>query len=127
MAKNETGNSIPIHTAVSKSSNGTIVTADSDAAQGQQAIGVTLEQIANNTFGRIGLVGRNVPGALTGLGITSGQDVYISETAGFTNDPNSFTGDDDTVIFIGIADSADGVASGTATDLIMVRQVLVTP
>lgn len=127
LAKNTTGSTIALGTAVSKASDGSIVPADSDAAQGQQVYGITSAAILNNAFGVVYLVGRNVPGILTGLGFTAGQDIYISQTAGFTADPNSFTGNDDTVTLIGIADCADNAISSTATDLVMCRQRLVSP
>lgn len=126
-AQNTTGVSITALKAVSKSTDGSIVLADSDSAQGQRVYGVALETIANNAYGRIGLVGRNVPGALTGLGFSVGDSIFISQTAGFTNDPNTFTDDNDTITFIGIADCADNTTSAIATDLVMIRQEILAP
>lgn len=128
LAKNTSGSTIPAGTAVSKSTaDGSIVPADSDAAQGQQVIGITSAGIANGAFGIINLVGRNIPGCLSGQGFTVGQDIYISQTAGFTNDPSQFSGSGETVTLIGIADCADNVLSTTATDLVMCRQKLLGP
>ena len=62
-ARNTTGSTIAANSPVSRSSDGSIVPADSDSAQGQRPIGVTLESIAHNAFGLIGLVGRNISGA----------------------------------------------------------------
>jgi len=64
---------------------------------------------------------------LTGLGFTSGDIIYLSESGGYTNDGNSFTGGDDTVTKVGVASAPAGIASGTATDLIAISEVLVTP
>ena len=118
---------IPINTPVSKKTDGTIVPADSDAADGQVFIGITSEEIASGSQGIVKLVGQNITGALTGLGFAVGDDVYLAETGGYTNDPNSFTGDDDSIIRIGVADCSEGTASSTANDLIMFPEVLIRP
>jgi hypothetical protein len=126
-AKNMTGVTIPAMTPISRAGDGTIVPADSDAAQGQRPIGVTMEAILHNSFGLIGLVGKNITGALTSYSFSPGQDLYVSETGGYTADGNSFSGDNDSLILIGIADCADGDASASAPDLILLRQILVRP
>lgn len=127
LAKNTLGVTIPAFTAVCRAPDGSLVVADSNGVGTQQPLGVTLAAIANGAFGRVGLVGRNIPGAIAGLGFTIGDDVYISETAGFTTDPASFVGGNDSIVLIGIADSADNTQSVVATDLVMVRQKLVSP
>lgn len=126
-AKNMTGITIPAMTPISRSGDGSIVPADSDAAQGQRPIGVTMEAIAHNSFGLIGLVGKNITDALTSYSFTPGQDLYVSETGGYTSDGNAFSGNNDSLILIGIADCADSDASSTAPDLILLRQILVRP
>jgi len=114
---------------IAKLSNGKIIPADSDGVGGaQQLIGITQEQILLGGVGSVYLFGQNVAGVITGLGFAVGEEVYLAETAGtYTNDPNSFTGDNDSIIKIGIADCAAGSASGTATDLILFPDVILRP
>jgi hypothetical protein len=45
----------------------------------------------------------------------------------FINSVGSLTGDDDSIIKVGIADCAAGTASGTATDLIVFPEVILRP
>ncbi len=128
MAKNVSGSSIAANLPVSRASDGSIVLADSDAAQGQRPIGVTMEEIPHDSFGLIGLIGRNLPGALSTFSFVPGADLYIPEDGtGYTADPESFTNSDDSLILIGVADCADGDMSGDAPDLILLRQILVRP
>ncbi len=127
LAKNASGTTIAAKKAVSKKADGSIVVSDSDSVDGQKPYAITAAAILDDAFGQLYLFGRNVPGALTGLGFVAGDSIYISQTAGFTNDPGSFTGNDDTITFIGIADCADNTMSATATDLVMIRQELTSP
>lgn len=127
MAKNISGVTIPANYPVSRMSDGSIIAADSDSANGQRPIGVTMQAIPNDTFGLIGLVGRNMAGALTSYGFAPGQDIYISQSEGYTADASTFTGDNDSIILIGIADCADNVMSSQGNDLILLRQILVRP
>lgn len=127
-AKNMSGETIPANRPVSRVSDGSIVPADSDAAQGQRPIGVTMEEIPHEAFGMVGLVGRNLAGALGGLEFSPGQDLYVSEDgSGYTADPDHFTENDDSLILIGIADCADNETGTAAPDLILLRQILVRP
>lgn len=127
-ARNMTGEELPANVPVSRASDGSVVRADSDAAQGQRPIGVTLEVIADGDYGLVGLVGRNLAGALAGFEFTPGQDLYVSEDGnGYTADPDSFTGGDDSLILIGIADCASDEMGTDAPDLILLRQILVRP
>ena len=113
---------------VSKLPNGKIVPADSDAANGQKYIGITKVSIAVEALGDIYLPGNNIPNAILGLGFTPGDEVFLSETSGMvTNNPSSFTNNDDSIIKIGIADCSAGTASSTATDLIMFSEVIARP
>jgi hypothetical protein len=125
--ENGAGSTIPAYTPVSKKIDGTIVHADSDATDGQRFIGITGEEILSGATGTVKLVGQNLAGAISGLGYSVGDDVYLSESGGYTNDPNSFTGDNDSIIRVGIADCSEGSASSTATDLIMFSEVLIRP
>jgi len=118
---------IPAGKPLAKLANGKVVPADSDAAQGQAFCGVSQTILPLSGTGTVLLPGANVPGAIAGLGYLPGQDVYLSETGGYTNDPNSFTGGDDSIIKLGIADCAAGVASALATDLVMFSEVLIRP
>lgn len=122
------GSTIPAGKPVSKLANGKIVPADSDDALGQKYVGITKDSITANGTGDVYLTGNNIPGAVSGLGFTPGDEVFLSETSGaFTNNPNSFTNNDDSIIKLGIADCAAGTASSTATDLIMFTEVIARP
>jgi hypothetical protein len=127
--QNNTGSPIAAGVPVSKKSDGSIVPADSDAADGQAYCGVTSEVIAaSGGLGDVAVVGQNIVGAITALGFTPGTDVFLSETAGtYTDNPASFTGGDDSIIKVGLADCSAGVASATANDLIMFTEVLLRP
>jgi len=104
--------------------DGKLYKADSDSAQGQRSVGILLDTIAPAAQGHILLFGYNLPGVLTGLGFSPGDEVYISETGTYVNNSSGFTGGDDTIARIGWADCADATASGTATDLIMNYQTI---
>lgn len=125
--QNLSGATIPAGKPVAKKANGSIIAADSDGVATQQFIGIALASIANNATGNVAIVGQNVVGAVSGLGFAPGDDVYLSEAGGYTNDPNSFTGSNDSIIRVGIADCAAGSASATATDLIMFAEVQARP
>lgn len=125
--QNLSGVSIPAGKPVSKKSDGSIIAADSDGVAAQQFIGIALVTIANNALGNVAIVGQNVVGAITGLGYAPGDDIFLSEDGGYTNDPNSFTGGNDSIIRVGIADCSAGNASGTANDLIMFAEVQARP
>lgn len=125
--QNLSGATILAGKPVSKKSDGSIVAGDSDAADGQQLIGISLEEILDTETGNVALFGQNIPNAVSGLGFAPGDEVYLSETGGYTNDHGSFTGDNDSIFKIGIADCPAGNASGTATDLILFPEVLSRP
>lgn len=118
---------MPINTPVSKLANGKIVHADSDAANGQEYVGITLAGAAIDGLVSVILPGANIVGALTGLGFTPGQEVFLGENGGFTNNPSTFTGDNDSIIRVGIADCSAGNASGTVTDLIAFTEIVARP
>ncbi len=120
---------IAINKPVSKRADGKIQIADSDAPNGQQFIGFTLQAAANaDDLVNVLCIGANIVGAITGLGFMPGEEIFIAEDgSGFTNDPDSFTGANDSIIKIGIADCAAGTASGTATDLLVFPEVIGRP
>lgn len=125
---NNTGAPIAMNKPVSIKPDGSIVLADSDAVDTQEAIGITLEAINDATAGRVALFGRNIAGALTGLGFAPGDSIFMDETAGaYTNSTAGFTGDNDSIVRIGVAAAANGITSVNATDLIMMREVLIRP
>lgn len=113
---------------LSKRPDGKVIEADSDGVNAQTFIGFSQETVASDGDSlNVLLAGPNLSGVLSGLGMTSGQIVYLSESGGYTNDGNSFTGDNDTITKLGIADSGAGVANATAVDLIAITEVLITP
>lgn len=112
----------------SKMSNGKATLSDSDGVDDQTFVGIFLTSGADGAAVSVQLVGANIAGALTGLGFTSGSDIYMSETAGgYTDDISTFTGNNDSILRIGIADCAAGAASAVATDLIMFPEVIARP
>jgi len=126
--ENLSGIAIPAGKPVSKIPDGSIAAADSDGAVTSQIYcGISLDAINTGSTGRILLVGPNVVGALNSLNFTPGQDIFLSESGGYTNNAGAFVGNNDSIIKVGIADCAAGSASGTATDLIMFPDVLVKP
>ncbi|HEY9659543.1 MAG TPA: hypothetical protein V6C65_13880, partial [Allocoleopsis sp.] len=120
---------IPINTAIAKKSNGKIVKADADDPARQNIIGVTAVAFASpDITGEVNPVGPSVAGILTGLGFAPGDEIYAGTTPGtFTNDPTTINTDTGSIIFMGYADCASGVASNVATDLIMVMEIVSRP
>jgi hypothetical protein len=123
--KNMTGTTIPINTSIALFSDGTIKIADADEVGTRIVIGVTLEAIAHEAFGRILLIGPNAADVLIGSGFAPGDTIYMGKTPGtFINSVSSFNLDTDTVVKVGYADCSGGIASPEATDLIMFSEVL---
>lgn len=115
-------------TPVSKTSSGKIIPADSDAIGGQEPIGITLVIFnALDDIGTIHLFAPNVQGVLSLLGFVPGEEIFLGEAGGYTNNPNAFTGDNDSIIRIGIADCPSGTASVLATDLLINTQIILRP
>lgn len=120
---------IALNRPVSKRADGKIEFADSDSISGQNVVGFA-QQVATADGDLINVlcVGANIVGAITGLGFTPGQEIYLSEDGlGYSNDPGSFTGNNDSIIKVGIADCAAGTASATASDLILFPEVVARP
>lgn len=111
---------------LSKRPDGKVIEGDSDGMHSQNFIGFSQNSAAGDgSTVQVLLAGANLAGVLTGLGFMAADIIYLSETGGYTNDPNSFTGNNDTVIKLGIADCAASSASSTAVDLIAITDVLV--
>lgn len=126
--RNMSGVSMAAARRVALKTDGTIVLADSDNISAMLDIGMSLDVIDNGNYGRVLLNGANAAGALSGLGYTAGDHIYLSKTPGMlTNSTTSFNPETDTIMRVGIADCADGDASGTATDLIMTVEVHSSP
>jgi hypothetical protein len=65
---------------------------------------------------------------LVGLGFAPGDEIFVGETTGgYVNDIAPFTGNNDSIIKIGVADCAAGTASSVATDLILIPHVIARP
>jgi len=118
--------SIPKNAPLAKLSNGKVVQAQSD---GDQAfIGFSLQSVSGvDQLLNVLLVGANIEGAVSGLGFIPGQDVLLGESGEYVNSVSGFTGNDDSIIKIGIADCAAGVASPVATDLVVFSDVIARP
>lgn len=124
----QSGGAIPPGKPVSKKPDGKIIVADSDAVAAQQVIGISIDDFpSNNSLGYIHLFAPNVAGVLTSLGFAPGDEIYLSEIGGYINNAASYTGDNDSIIKIGVADCPAGVASATATDLIIFPSVIARP
>lgn len=121
------GEAIGVGKPVSKrSSDGKILLAESDGGiDRQNIIGVSITSAAAvDSIFSVQLNG-NVAGAISGLGFSVGQDIFVGEIAGsYTNDPSVFTGNNDILFKVGVADCAAGIASSVATDLIMFFEVV---
>lgn len=123
--KNTSGVIIPAGTPVSKMSDGGITASDSDISTSMVFVGITGALIGIGSFGNVLVPCPNMAGVLTGKGFASGDNVYMSETTGqFAKSAGDFTGQNDRIVRIGIADCADGEISGTAKDLLMFIQVI---
>lgn len=126
--RNTTGATIPAYKRVALKTDSTIVLADSDNSVAMLDIGMSLDAIDHNAFGRVLLNGANAPGALTSLGFATGDHIYLSKTPGaLTNSTSGFDPNTDTIMRVGIADCATGIASAVATDLIMTVEVYSSP
>jgi hypothetical protein len=116
----ETNEEFPLYAPLVKLPNGRIAKADSNNINTESFCGYAMSASSGAGLAiTVMCAGPNIPGALEGLGFTPGDLVYINEGGGYTNDPSTFTGDDDTLVKVGLADCAGGPsASPIATDLI---------
>lgn len=126
--QNLSGVLIAANKRVSLKVDGSICLADSDDPLARQSIGLSLDEITHSGTGRVLLDGPNAIGAVTGLGFLPGQPVLLSRTPGvLTTNLSGFNPEVDEIMKVGIADCASGAASATATDLIMVTEVISSP
>lgn len=127
---NGNGAPIPANTIISlKESDGSMVAADSDAANGQQPVGMTINLVAFPGSGKVALFGRNMKDALDGLGFAPGKDIFLGEAPGtYTDDPQGeLTGADDALVKVGVSACSDGVTNALAKDLILIRDFIAAP
>lgn len=116
---------IPALTPVAKKSDGGIVAADANDVAAKVVIGISLVLITAGSQGSVLLAGPNVPGAVAGKGFTPGEAIFMSEIAGGYVPASSLTDLGDKVVMIGYADCAEGAASATCVDLVMVLQTVI--
>lgn len=125
LAKNTTGVTIAANKVVAWLDDGTMTLADANIATLADIIGITAELVPHNSFGTVIRAGE-VPGATTGLGAAPGAPVYLSGTPGGLT-LTAPTGIGDTIIRMGRAEPADGVASATCTALWLQPEVIAEP
>jgi len=113
LCKNNSGSPIALNKVVSwDASDGSMILADVSTAT--LVIGLVTGTVADGTFGTVIRAG-SCPGAVSGLGATPGQVVYLGSAGALTLTP--------TAIKLGWAEPADGVASATTTDLWLQREI----
>lgn len=113
---NDTGTDIPSGRVVTLLADGTVAPCDPKIST-HKPYGITNGPIVSGQFGYVVISGFAVD-ALAGVGgWASGQDAYVSHNGDGTMTavpPDPLVG---SVFRVGIADCADGVASGTPTDI----------
>jgi hypothetical protein len=124
----QAGEAFPAGAPLSKRPDGKVIVATSEGVQAQQLCGHALEEAtADGDLINVLTIGANVVGALEGLNLVPGAEVFIDESGGYTGNPGLFTGNNDSVIRAGIADCPAGEASSVATDLIVMTDILLRP
>lgn len=115
-------------TPISKMTNGAIIKAQSDGANRQRFCGISMEDILPGQFGSYITPGPCITNAILGLGFAPGDEVFVHQVLGeYTNNPMNFTGNNDSIIRVGIADCSSGEASAQAKDLIVFSDVVMRP
>lgn len=111
---------IAVRRPLNKLSNGKVSDADaSDLDNAQNICGYSLNPSASDgDLISVLCVGPNLADALLGLNFTTGDEIYLSDTGGYTNDTSNLSAGMDSIIKLGIADCPSGTASSIATDLI---------
>lgn len=127
--QNKSGVTIPMGKRISLiPGSGGIKLADNDDPTALRSIGLSIEEIAVDALGNVLLDGPNAPAAVTGLGYSPGDIIYLSNTPGsLTNTSSGLNPEVNMIMQVGIADCPAGGASPTATDLIMITEVISTP
>lgn len=120
------GEAFPSGRPLAKRPDGKVVLADSDDNTRKVLIGWSMQaSLGDGAIVSVMGIGVNLPGVLSGLGFICGQSIYMGETPGtYTNDPAAFTGQDDEIYLLGIADCPTGVAQAAATDLIVSSRLI---
>jgi hypothetical protein len=110
---------------------GKVLLADSDGLNRQDFYGISASVSAGNgSLVTVITSGTNVAGILTGLGFIVGDEIFIGETPGiYVNGAGTdlFTGANDTLYKLGVADCAAGIAATAATDLILFPEIIARP
>lgn len=111
---------------LSKRPDGRVVQADSDGTDRQNFCGTAKEaSLGVDDEVKVTLIGPNVAGALSSYSFTPGEEIFMGESPGvYVNTVAAFSGENDSIFRLGIADCSEGVASGTATDLILFPEVI---
>jgi len=114
--KNGSGALIPANKVCAWADDGTIVLADANVVTLSDFAGITVEPIADGTFGEVAKIG-NIAGICSGLGATVGDKVWMDGAVPGGVTLTKPTGGGDTAIMLGYAEPPDGVASPNADDL----------
>ena len=114
---------------LAKKSDGKGYKSESDGSGVQNVHAISLQSsIGEGDIIDVALVSYNLVGVLAGLGFAPGDKVFIGETPGsFVNDISGFSGNNDSILWAGWADCAEGIASAQATDLIYDFEVIGRP
>jgi hypothetical protein len=119
---------IPAGKPYSKRPDGRIEAAISNTLYGQKFVGITIDAFLNaGDLGYTTPSGPIIANVLDGLGFLPGDEIFVNQTVGYTKNPGAFTGDSDSIIRIGIADCAAGIASATAKHIIMMPHIISRP
>lgn len=124
----EAGEAFTVNMPLSKRTDGKVVVGDADGVNGQKIIAYSLEASAGNgSLVNVLCLGANLVNAITGLGFTPGDNVFMGENGEYINNIVNLTGNNDSIIILGIADCSSGVASATANDLVVFTKVVARP
>jgi hypothetical protein len=106
--------------------DGKVVLADSDGTNRKIFIGHSMQtSLGDGSVINVLCVTATLGGAISGLGFTSGQSIFMGETAGtYTNNVSTFSGSNDTYVKVGIALPPPGVAQAAATDLLIFTELI---
>lgn len=123
------GEAFDVGVPLSKRPDGRVVRADSDGIDRQNFCGTAKDaSLGVDDEVRVTLIGPNVSGALSSYLFVPGEEIYMGENPGsYVNTAAAFSGENDSIVRLGIADCAEGVASVIATDLILFPEVIARP